>query len=68
MAKAEAPQRVTFVPAVDFEGYPYGNKHQFKAGEPSIPVQLSYAELMKGKGLVKPGTHFTPVDEPKADA
>lgn len=63
MAKVK---RVTFIPAVDFTGYPFGHKHQFQADVTSIPVAESFAELMRDKALVKAGTHFIPVaDEPK---
>ena len=69
MARKSEPTpgaRVTFVPAVEFTGYPYGHKHLFKAGVTSIPVAESYAVLMREKGLVLAGTHFTPIeDEPK---
>jgi hypothetical protein len=64
MGKSKA---VTFIAAVDFTGYPFGAAHLFKAGEPSIPVPESYAALMRDKGLVKAGTDFTAVAEPKAE-
>ena len=57
--------KVTFIPAVDFTGFPVNRPVQFKADVTSIPVDESFAELMRDKGLVKPGTHFTPVEEPK---
>jgi hypothetical protein len=60
------PNKVTFTAAIDFTGYPFGAKHEFKADKTSIPVAESFAEMMREKGLVKNGTHFTPVsDEPK---
>ncbi|HTV69840.1 MAG TPA: hypothetical protein VMF90_15005 [Rhizobiaceae bacterium] len=64
--KAPEPgKRVTFVPGVIFTGYPYGHKHLFVTDQRSIPVAESYAELMREKGLVKPGTQFVEVDEEK---
>jgi len=60
-----AKKLVTFVPGVEFTGYPFGNKHVFRADETSIPVAESFAELMREKGLVKPNTHFTAVDADK---
>ena len=59
----EAGKRVTFTPAADFTGYPYGHKTAFTADQRSIPVAESYAELMRDKGLVKLGTQFVEVDD-----
>jgi hypothetical protein len=55
--------KVTFIPAAAFTGYPHGTKHEFQADVPSIPVVESFAELMRDKGLVKAGTHFTPATD-----
>lgn len=63
-AKEEKPSaRVTFTPAVDFTGYPYGHRVEFKADQRSDPVAESYAELMREKGLVKAGTQFLVAEE-----
>lgn len=46
---------VTFVPAVDFLGFPEGSGRRgvnFKAGQESIPVSRAFAQLMRDKGLV----------------
>jgi len=63
MAKAKDTSRVTFVADTDFTGYPYGHKTAFKAGERSVPVAESFAELMREKGLVRAGTQFLPEEE-----
>lgn len=55
--KAGEEKRVTFVPAVEFTGYPepYRTNRKgtlFKAGVESIPVPPAFADLMREKGLV----------------
>lgn len=49
----KAPEPVTFIPAIDFLGYPDGKTRiDFKAGKESPPVPADYAALMRKKGLV----------------
>lgn len=48
----KTPETVTFVPAIDFLGYPDGKTRiDFKAGEESPPVPAEYAALIRSKGL-----------------
>ncbi len=49
---AKVPDLVTFIPKVDFLGFPDGKTEvNFKAGVESIPVSPEYAELIRKKGL-----------------
>lgn len=49
---AKAPETVTFIPKVDFLGYPDGKTGiNFKAGVESIPVSPEFAALIRAKGL-----------------
>lgn len=65
---------VTFVPAVDFLGFPEGSGRRginFKAGQESIPVSPEFAQLMRDKGLVSnlvPKRARAPIDPPKPAA
>lgn len=46
------PEAVTFIPKVDFLGFPKGKTGvNFKAGVESIPVSPEYAALIRKKGL-----------------
>lgn len=52
-APSKAPETTTFIPAIDFLGYPDGKSRiDFKAGQESPPVPAEYAALMREKGLV----------------
>lgn len=42
----------TFFPTISFTGYPDGKKTEFFAGKESVPVPVSYLELLRTKGLV----------------
>lgn len=42
----------TFLPAINFTGYPQDKKTEFFAGVESAPVPASYVELLRTKGLV----------------
>ncbi len=65
---------VTFVPAVDFLGFPEGSGRRgvkFKAGQESIPVSREFAQLMRDKGLVSnlaPQRERKTIDPPKPAA
>lgn len=65
---------VTFVPAVDFLGFPEGSGRRgvnFKAGQESIPVSTEFAQLMRDKGLVSnvaPKRARANIDPPKPAA
>lgn len=49
----QAPALETFVPSVDFTGYPDGvTPVEFKTGVESIPVSPEYAALIRSKKLV----------------
>lgn len=51
-APAKASETTTFIPAVDFQGYPDGKTRiDFKAGKESPPVSAEYAALIRNKGL-----------------
>lgn len=67
MANRTKTRRVTFVPAEDFTGYPFGHRTEFKTGQRSIPVAESFADLMREKGHVEPGKPFVPVKEDEAE-
>lgn len=54
--KAADQATETFIPAVDFTGYPDGKtKVTFRAGVESIPVPAEFAQLMRKKGHVATG-------------
>lgn len=55
VSKAADPDTETFMPAVDFTGYPDGKTAvAFQAGVESIPVSKEFAQLMRDKGYVAP--------------
>jgi hypothetical protein len=55
--KPADPDTETFIPAVDFTGYPDGKTAvAFRAGVESIPVSKEFAQLMRDKGYVATGT------------
>jgi len=64
---ADEPQRVTFVPDIDFVGYPEGDKVTFTADVRSLPVPADYSDLMRQKGLVRADTPILPADEDQND-
>ncbi len=43
---------LTFTPAVDFTGYPFGEKVDFRAGVESSPVPAEYVDLIREKGML----------------
>ena len=63
-AAIEAPVEslVTFIPAQNFAGYPFGQKVDFVQGVESIPVPAEYAELMRVKRHVAPSHNETAPD------
>ena len=48
-----APVLETFIPRVNFSGYPFDlvTEVQFNKGVPSVPVSPEYAALIREKGL-----------------
>lgn len=54
---------VTFMPAEDFTGYPFGDPVEFRAGVESAPVPADYLTLLKSKGHVADSAMPAPVEE-----